>query len=1185
MNKNDKSFLMRLRRWLSGGGKAEPSDTPTATPQPVGSHQTSTAGAERTAKPTPAPAAPATAHSDAAPEHDRVVRVFISSTFKDMVEDRNELMTQTWPALRRLCRARAVEFVEVDLRWGITEEQSQRKETVQYCLAEIKRCRPYFIGLLGERYGWVPQAEAFPSTLLEQEGWLQPEIAKRSATELEILHGVLNNPDMAGRAFFYFRDPAYAQARGGDFQAEDAASATRQLALKDRIRTLCQAKTMPLREGDQYGDSQRLASLVLADLTAAIEAEFPADQVPDVWAREARDHESYAKSRRSPYYIGRNAYFERLDTYARDGADGCGLTVLGESGGGKSALLANWLGHWRATHPDAFVFQQYIGSSPMSAGHLALMRRLMVAIIRWCADPATPRGFDAEEERLPAQSEEIVKVFPEYLSRLAYTAKQRGVPALIVLDALNQLEDRERGRLLGWLPYRLPLDMRLIVSTLPGDTLEALEPRAWSSLTVEPLRAEERVQLITRYLRHFSRGLSEPRARAIAASPTAANPLYLKTLLDDLRATGVNRELDRQIADYLQAVDIPALLVKILARYERDYERDRPGLVKDALSLIWAARRGLTEPELLAVLKPEGQAQLPAAWWSPIRCALEDGLVDHSGILAFGHEHLRLAAGRYFRDQDAIDEQRLRLADYFEAQPISARTCDELPWLLRQVEARDRLRQCLLDIERFQLILTRDQHELLTDWVWLGEERTMGKLYLAAFSAWESKSEIDASQPHFGLVANRLGGFLGCAGLDASAEPLFRRVVGEGPVPEFEGGSAEDMEATLRNRRVSLCNLAQVLAAKGDAVGAESLYRQVLSDGELVRELDPQFKFSILDDLACLVEKHSLGAAEILHRQALEGSERTLGLTHPSTLIIRSNLATVLYQKHDLKGAQSMYRMVLDTCRNTLDPGDPLRTSALNNLANLLMEEGDLVGAEPLFRQALEARMRALGPLHTSTLLSLNNLATLLEANRELGEAESLYRQALEGYRATRGPQNPATLMILNNLAGVLYAKGQLFEAERLYQQALVGYQRSAGPEHPDLREIQSYCRELRNLKFIALFFVLSWLFFTLRPISGLADPIKLGVFLASIPLGIGVGIVIRRWAFLSKFPIEFFALIALSLTFESDLSAGLLDGFPRWLSYWAPLGVGWGLIASWAQRSGLMKRVVDPGPKDGRSG
>ena len=41
----------------------------------------------------------------------------------------------------------------------------------------------------------------------------------------------------------------------------------------------------------------------------------------------------------------------------------------------------------------------------------------------------------------------------------------------------------------------------------------------------------------------------------------------------------------------------------ILARYEADCEQDRPGLVGDALSYIWAAREGLSEPQLLALCR------------------------------------------------------------------------------------------------------------------------------------------------------------------------------------------------------------------------------------------------------------------------------------------------------------------------------------------------------------------------------------------------------------------------------------------------------------------------------------------------------------------------------------------------------------------------------------------------------
>jgi len=43
-------------------------------------------------------------------QQDRVVRLFVSSTFRGLVEDRNELMSHVWPALRKLCRDRAVEL-------------------------------------------------------------------------------------------------------------------------------------------------------------------------------------------------------------------------------------------------------------------------------------------------------------------------------------------------------------------------------------------------------------------------------------------------------------------------------------------------------------------------------------------------------------------------------------------------------------------------------------------------------------------------------------------------------------------------------------------------------------------------------------------------------------------------------------------------------------------------------------------------------------------------------------------------------------------------------------------------------------------------------------------------------------------------------------------------------------------
>jgi hypothetical protein len=95
----------------------------------------------------------------------RAVRVFVSSTFLDMQRERDVLVRQTFPALRARFRARGVELLEVDLRWGITQEQAESGATLAICLPEIDRCRPNFIGLIGERYGCAPPENLYADAL------------------------------------------------------------------------------------------------------------------------------------------------------------------------------------------------------------------------------------------------------------------------------------------------------------------------------------------------------------------------------------------------------------------------------------------------------------------------------------------------------------------------------------------------------------------------------------------------------------------------------------------------------------------------------------------------------------------------------------------------------------------------------------------------------------------------------------------------------------------------------------------------------------------------------------------------------------------------------------------------------------------------------------------------------------
>ena len=52
---------------------------------------------------------------------DRVIRIFISSTFSDMQEERNLLVTKVFPRLAKIAAKRDVTIVPLDLRWGVTE--------------------------------------------------------------------------------------------------------------------------------------------------------------------------------------------------------------------------------------------------------------------------------------------------------------------------------------------------------------------------------------------------------------------------------------------------------------------------------------------------------------------------------------------------------------------------------------------------------------------------------------------------------------------------------------------------------------------------------------------------------------------------------------------------------------------------------------------------------------------------------------------------------------------------------------------------------------------------------------------------------------------------------------------------------------------------------------------------------
>ncbi len=178
----------------------------------------------------------------------RVFRVFVSSTFSDLVEERNALHRDVFPKLQELCRDRGARFQAVDLRWGVSDEAGVDQRTILICLNEIKRCQrvtpngPNFIVLLGERYGWCPPPSEIP------------------ADEFEAIRDCVLDEQRNMLAKWYRRDdnavpPAYIlQRREGEFRDyTEWEKVERQL--HDTLETAAQALSLTSQQRSKYTDS------------------------------------------------------------------------------------------------------------------------------------------------------------------------------------------------------------------------------------------------------------------------------------------------------------------------------------------------------------------------------------------------------------------------------------------------------------------------------------------------------------------------------------------------------------------------------------------------------------------------------------------------------------------------------------------------------------------------------------------------------------------------------------------------------------------------------------------------------------------------------------------------------------------------------------------------------------------
>lgn len=473
-----------------------------------------------------------------------------------------------------------------------------------------------------------------------------------------------------------------------------------------------------------------LCADVLLDLTRVILTEIARLEERDPLEKEIDDNEAFSQDR-AKVFIGRARLLKVIAAYAAGGTNQP-RAVHGASGSGKSALMARGAMDVRAAHPAATLVQRFIGATPGSSD----IRTLLDGLCRQIS-----RAYDADETTIPTDYRELVQELPKRLA-LADAAR----PLVIFLDALDQLSDADHARNLIWLPGSLPDHVRVIVSTLPGECLSALERKLArdSMVELEPMPVEEASELLDLWLTSAARTLQPDQRRevlekfaqsSLAEQPAETGdrrrgglPLYLKLAFEESRrwtATGRHKPL---------STTVPGIIRDLFERLSDDANHGAM-MVSRSLAYLAAGKSGLSEDELLDVLTADDEAygdfevrarhapperRLPVVVWSRLFFDLEPYLTeraaDGASLLAFYHRQLReVVEADYLAgpaSADAIERAAAKaarhatLARYFAGRKIyedegapNVRMLSELPYQQTHGEQWDALYATLTDFE------------------------------------------------------------------------------------------------------------------------------------------------------------------------------------------------------------------------------------------------------------------------------------------------------------------------------------------------------------------------------------------------------------------------------------------------------------------------------------------------------
>lgn len=562
----------------------------------------------------------------------RHIRIFISSTFIGMEKERNHLMTKVFPRIIQLAKAHNVVVTPIDLRWGITEEAVKKGETAKICLHEIENSEPYFIGILGWRYGWQPtetELSADPKTFDDYPWLIKDAEAGLSMTEIEIQFGALRKREKDVNAYFYIHSSS------SDYIPEE-----KQQRLINDVRN---NSKYPVSD---YNNVDELEEAIVKDFVNLLNAKYPAT-LNTPFHRIHTSQEYIIHCLTSAFYhrskFETDLRYQVLNYHSN-------IILTGRNGCGISSLLANFVQENRNLN----IIPIFAGATDISIR--SLLRYLLESTYKLLGSELLSEGQfeDLTNATLKSEIETLWK----------QNFKDLHNSLVVIIDEIQSVMKREFGHNdydVSWLPRCNNVKYILSATTQYYSENFSLQHMDFQQIKVEPLTVDERINVTKIYLHINSKSPDPELIKQIASDTKSVNSNVLKLVLHELIFHCIN-ESKGNVRSYKEYAEKEYLRCKSKGEYYGfviDEMFKRINAAEVILPYIIYSEAGLTEQDIINL------SNVTQIKWSQLYCGYNYIFDSVDGRISIKQEFKGLIESGYLKGISSI-LVRDKIITYFE---------------------------------------------------------------------------------------------------------------------------------------------------------------------------------------------------------------------------------------------------------------------------------------------------------------------------------------------------------------------------------------------------------------------------------------------------------------------------------------------------------------------------------------